>query len=169
MFDCLNDQMITFLSAAEDWWLVTVRGPGRISTTPRCSLLLSVSDSDLTHCLQLQNPLISVLDSWVPVSISQSLIYLLMECLLGLGGKISKKSISDVLLFSAPLCLSPLTQCLQLRIPCSDSASALSSDNEPSWSFTEPGEGLYYNLWIFANHITKPPVDYNLCGLVSYF
>ena len=91
MFDCLNDQMITFLSAAEDWWLVTVRGPGRISTTPRCSLLLSVSDSDLTHCLQLQNPLISVLDSWVPVSISQSLIYLLMECLLGLGGKISRK------------------------------------------------------------------------------
>ena len=125
MFDCLNDQMITFLSAAEDWWLVTVRGPGRISTTPRCSLLLSVSDSDLTHCLQLQNPLISVLDSWVPVSISQSLIYLLMECLLGLGGKISKKSISDVLLFSAPLCLSPLTQCLQLRIPCSDCLRAL--------------------------------------------
>ena len=35
-------------------------------------------------------------------------------------------------IFSAPLCLSPLTQCLQLRILCSDSASALCSVNEPS-------------------------------------
>ena len=55
-------------------------------------------------------------------------------------------------IFSAPLCLSPLTQCLQLRILCSDSASALCSVNEPSKVSQCPEKVPILQLsWIFAN------------------
>ena len=110
--------------------LVTVRGPGRISTSRRCSLLLSVSES---------LPPAPKPTDICPQSLSVSLHFTIYLWSIsdGTSSESRRKNVQKCAclmfaIFSAPLCLSPLTQCLQLRILCSDSATALCSVNETS-------------------------------------
>ena len=147
--------------------LVTVRGPGRISTSQRCSLLLSVSES---------LPPAPKPTGICPRSLSGSLHFTI--CLWSISDGMSSQSqyrrkLFQCLMFaifSAPLRLSPLTQCLQLRILCSDSASALCSVKASTNLLnchSARRRSLYYSF--HGSLLTKPTISYDLCRQASYF